>query len=385
MDDRECAEAEEIHFQQSEMLAGDGGELCRRLVAGAFGDGGDFRDGHIADDDACRVDGHVAVQPFKDFCKFPQLLVFRVVINELFDFVAAVVGFGEGHFGICWNEFAEAVALFEGHSKRACDVFDDGLGFQRAEGADLHDVGGAVLFADVFDDDVTAAFAQVDVEIRRTDALWVQKTFEQKTVADRIDVCDVHQVGDDGASARTAARTERHADFVTIVQEVPHDQKIADEFRLLDDADFIVHTVDNDLLFGCELLCLRVEAVPFGDALFADFAEVLFSIFSVRCWIFRIMVGGRFVIDGWQMDAAAFGDFDGVGHGFWEFGKECCHFVGVLEPESIAVKAHTIRVFHGFLRTDAEEDLMGFFVFLKQVMGVICDDKRDAFPLGDFD
>ena len=329
------------------------------------------------------MDGHVAVQAFQNLCEFPQLLVFRIVIDQLLDFVAAVVGFGERHLGVGGNELAEAVALLEGHAEGAGDVLDDGLRLQRPERADLHDVGGAVLFADVFDDDVAAAFAQVDVEVRRADAVRIQKTLEQKTIADRIDVRDVHQVGDDGACARTTARAQRHAHLVAVVEEVPHDQEVADEFRLLDDADFVVHAVDDELLIGRELLRLRVDAIPFRQGAFAYLAEIRLAVLAVGRRIFRIMVGGRLVVDGRQMDVAAFGDIDGVGHGLRQFGEERGHFVRIFEPVAVAVETHAVGVLHGLLRADAEEQLMGLLVFLKQVMRVICDNQRDAFLLRD--
>ena len=383
MDDGKRTEAEEVHFQQAKMLAGDGGELRRRFVAGAFGDRGDLRDGHVADDDARRVDGHVAVQAFQNLCELPQLLVFRIVIDKLLNFVTAIVGFRERHFRICRNKFAKAVALLKRHAEGAGDVFDDGFRLQRSERADLHDVRRAVLFADVFDNDVTAAFAKVDVEVRRTDAFRIQKTFKKKAITNRIDVRDVHQISDDGACARTTARPERDADPVAVVQKVPHDQEVADEFRLLDDADFIVHTVDDDLLLGSELLRLRIEAVPFGNALFADFTKILLSVGAFGNGIFRIMVGRRLVVDGRQMDVAAFGDIDGVGHGLRQFGEERGHFVRILEPVAVAVETHAVGVLHGLLRADAEEQLMGLLVFLKQVMRVICDNQWDAFLLRD--
>ena len=86
------------------------------------------------------------------------------------------------------------------------DVLDRRLGFEGAEGADLGDVGVAVLLADVFDDFVSPLLAQVDVDVRRLGTIRVEESLEEQVVLERADVAELKQIADQAPAGRSAGR-----------------------------------------------------------------------------------------------------------------------------------------------------------------------------------
>ena len=82
------------------------------------------------------------------------------------------------------------------------DVLDRRLGLERAERADLGDVGLAVLVPDVLDHLVAPLLAQVDVDIGRLGAIGVEEPLEQQVVLERADAAELEQIADDGAAGR---------------------------------------------------------------------------------------------------------------------------------------------------------------------------------------
>ena len=88
----------------------------------------------------------------------------------------------------------------------AADVANRGPRGQRAERANLRDVGLAVFLFDVLNHFAAAIFAEVDVDIRRFAAALVQKALEEQVVLQRADVADSQRIANQGSDARTAGR-----------------------------------------------------------------------------------------------------------------------------------------------------------------------------------
>ena len=74
LDDGEGLQAQEVHLEQSQGFAGDCGELGDGLVSRAASNWRYIRHGHVPDDDARRVDGHVPVQSLQCLGVFPEFL-----------------------------------------------------------------------------------------------------------------------------------------------------------------------------------------------------------------------------------------------------------------------------------------------------------------------
>ena len=118
--------------------------------------------------------------------------------------------------------------------QRPADVLDRRLGLHRAEGADLGDVGVAVLLADVLDDLVPPLLAEVDVDVGRLGAVRVEEPLEEQVVLERADVAEMEQIADQGAAGRAAGRG-RDALLAGVADEVPDDQEVRGEPHPVDD------------------------------------------------------------------------------------------------------------------------------------------------------
>jgi len=106
------------------------------------------------------------------------------------------------------DHLGQPVGLDVGQVVHAGHVADDHLGAKRAVGDDVGHALVAVFLADVADDLAAAAHAEVDVEVRRRYALGVEEALEEQLEAERVEVGDAEQVGDDAAGARAAARAD---------------------------------------------------------------------------------------------------------------------------------------------------------------------------------
>src|SRR6185436_18297484 len=96
---------------------------------------------------------------------------------------------------------------------------------------------------DVLDHFATAVFAEVDVDVRGADALFVQEALEDQVALDRVDVGDAHGVGHEAAGRRAAARAHRDALLARVADEVPDDEEVAREADAPDDADLLVEAL----------------------------------------------------------------------------------------------------------------------------------------------
>ena len=141
------------------------------------------------------------------------------------------------------NHLGQAVGLGVGQVVDAGDVADDHLGAERAVGDDVGHAVVAVLPAHVIDHFAAAAHAEVDVEIGRGNALGIEEALEEELEAERVEVGDAQQIGDEAAGAGAAARADRDALFLGPANEVPDDEEIVGVAGLLDDGEFVVGPV----------------------------------------------------------------------------------------------------------------------------------------------
>ena len=80
----------------------------------------------------------------------------------------------------------------------------------------------AVFFADILNDVGASVVGEINVNVRWIDALGIQKPLEQQAVADRVNVRNFQQIGDDRTGGATA-RDARHAHFAAFTDEIADD------------------------------------------------------------------------------------------------------------------------------------------------------------------
>ncbi len=163
------------------------------------------------------------------------------------------------------HELRQLVDLAVGHLQHAADVAHDAPGLQRAEGDDLRHALVAIAVLHVADDPLAPVLAEVDVEVRHRDAVGVQEALEQQVEAKRIEVGDLQRIGDEGASARAAAGTNRDPLLLRPADEVRHDQEVAGKAHPLDDGQLEIEPLaiilDGHARHGIVLAEALVEAL----------------------------------------------------------------------------------------------------------------------------
>ena len=147
-----------------------------------------------------------------------------VGLAQIGDFFEGLV---DGHADGCGNELGDAIDVAIGHVEGAAAILDGALGGHGVEGDDLRDLLAAVLAGDVFDDFAAAVHAEVDVDIGHGDALGIEEALEEQRVLERVDVGDLHGVGDERAGCRAAAGADGDAVIARVLDEVPDDEEVA--------------------------------------------------------------------------------------------------------------------------------------------------------------
>src|ERR1035437_5729756 len=238
-DERQRAQAEEVHLQQTDALDLLHGPLGRDFVARPLVERRIFGDRLGRDNDARGVDRGVARHPLETPGDAQQLLDARIGLFHRLEGLAFLKGFLERHVERRGNLLGDLVHVGERHLQHATDVADHRLRLHRAERDDLRDVLAAVLARDVVDHFAAPPLAEIDVDVGQRHALRVQEALEDQIEIEWVDVGDAQAIGDEAAGRRPAARPDRDALLAGVADEVPHDQEVPGVLHLLDHVDFV--------------------------------------------------------------------------------------------------------------------------------------------------
>ncbi|OQB91258.1 MAG: hypothetical protein BWX83_00618 [Candidatus Cloacimonetes bacterium ADurb.Bin117] len=183
---------------------------------------------------------------------------------------------------------------------------------------------------------------------------------------------DIKQISDDAAGAGTASRTHRNTLFAGIVDQVFHHQVIAIKAHAVDHIQLEInafpHLISHfRILFFCRL--------------FAERAEIAAHVLKLR----RGLDFGQQELVVFQFQIDHVGDLQRVGIGLRFFRKQLFHLFGAFEVELLRVISHAVWVVEGFCRLDAEQDVVGFVVFLMQIVAVVGEYQRLVHLFGQFD
>src|SRR5262249_7221487 len=91
---------------------------------------------------------------------------------------------------------------------------------------------------DVLNHLAASIHAEINVDIRHRDALWIQEALKQQLMLEWVDIGDAHGVGDQRSCSRATARADRDRVFSSVADEIPDNQEVAGKLHLLDDRDF---------------------------------------------------------------------------------------------------------------------------------------------------
>ena len=362
-DDREVAQTEKVHFEQTQLLDRDHRELRYHLVAVA-------RERNIGidrvfgDDDAGGVGRGVSRHALELARRVDQLAHLRRAVIHFFQLRVDRERLLDGHVQLVRHLLGDRVHVVVRDVERTADVADRAARSHRAEGDDLRDTVFAVLPRDVLDDLGTADVAEVDVDIRHRDALRVKEAFEIQRIMDGVEVGDAETVGNDRACRRTAARADRNALTLGVADEVGNDEEIIDKAHLGDHVDLVLQTPAHRAVI--------VRIAP-RKALIAQLLKVFKRGIALRNVEF-----GQVVLAELKVDLTPLRDLDRVRERLRMLREQRRHFIRVLDVELLRFELHAGRVIDRLAHLDRHEDVLRARVRTGQIMRVVGRDKLNV-------
>ena len=277
------------------------------------------------------------------------------------------------------------------------DVADDHLRPEGPVGDDVRDALLPVLAPDVVDDLAAAPHAEVDVEVGRGDALRVEEALEEQPEADRVEVRDPQQVGDEAAGAGAAAGTHGDALALRPRDEIPDHQEIVDEPGDADDRQLELEPHHQLLVAGeagvvgrLRFLARRrvtdalqpfrdrrlrgdgrrIKAVTGPQALEAELVEVACPVGLHLRWQ-RVAGVALAALGEGDREVAHLRYEAGVGHRVGHFREEPCHLRARLQVELLPGEAHPLLLLDLGAGLDAEHRVVRARVGLPHVVHVV--------------
>ena len=238
----------------------------------------------------------------------------------------------------------------------------------RLDGAvrdDLRDALGAVLLGDVLDHLAAAPVVEVDIEVGHGDAVGVQEPLEDESVLERVEVGDLHRVGDHRSCTRAAAGADADAVVLGPVDEVGDDEEVPREAHLQDDAGLV----------------LRLLAHLVGDAVRVAVVQPRLDLFdepAVLGLAVRHREAGHVVGGGVELHLAPLGDEQRVVARLGVVAEHLAHLGGRLDVVAVAVELEPVRVVEGRARLHAQQRLVRVGLVLVRVMRVVGRHERDV-------
>ena len=144
---------------------------------------------------------------------------------------------------------------------------------------------------------------------------------------------------------------------------VPDNKEVARVIRFTNSIQLVIESLANG--FG------EFTAIFFAQALITEFFEVRVIRVSFGHLVFRHQI---FAVI--QLKFTPIGYFKRVGDGFWWIIlQRLPHLVNVLKVEMV-IKPKPILIVDGFLRLDAEKDIVHVVVGFVEVVAIVCTDER---------
>ena len=371
-EDGERAEAEEVHLEQAELLDrphGEPGDQLRPL--GVLVERNVLIERVVGDDDGGGVDRRVARTALQRPRDVPEFLHVRLGLDHLGEWRRLLVGVVERDVQRKRrDQLGDAVHVRVGHAQHAADVANGGLGAQRPERDDVSDPVVAVLLGDVPDDLVAAIVGEVDVHVGHRDPLRVEEALEQQAIPDRVDVRDAQAIRHQRAGRGAAARAHGDPSLARVVNEVPHDQEVAGEPHLLDDAKL----VSEALLDGIARIC-PVAAL---EAIAGHVLEI-----ALQRVVLGHDVSRQVEAPELERQIAALGDGQGVAARVRDLGEHPRHLVRRLDVELLGREAPALRIEERRAGLDAEQRFVSASVPRLEVVRVVGPGDRRADGLGE--
>ena len=265
------------------------------------------------------------------------------------------------------DEFGKAIHLPIRKLQHPADILDDGARLQRPEGDDLRHLLAAIFLLNIADNLFPPRFAKVDIEIRHGFARRIEKALENQAKGKRIDIGYAERPRDHRSCTGAAPGANRNGLRLGPLDEIGHDQEIAGEAHVFDDAKLKIQPLSIggmiQLWNGSESLfeasgCQVTQGFLFLVAVCEELGKNRFALF--------------------ERERTALGHKAAIGDGFGKIGKAQRHFGRACRQHVLRIGSAAIGAFNIGAVCNAEHHIMRFMAVRLQKAGDCGGNKRRA-------
>ncbi len=397
--DREVAQAEEVHLEQTEVLdpvhlvlgddgrvlgvaAGVGLALDRQVVGQRI----------AGDDHRRRMDAVLASQALEPERDLDHLLGVGVGVAHGAQLgrrrVPLLVPVGLGDAGVQRRVAAhhegrhglgDAVTHDVGLAEHAGGVAHGGSRLDRRERDDLGHAVAAVLLRRVAHDVGAVALVEVHVDVGHLLAAGVEEALEEQVVADRVQVHDLEAVGHAAAGRRPPAGSHPDVRLAGEADQVPHDEEVGGEAHVADDTQLVVEALRH--LGG------QRGAIALPGAVVGEVAEIGQSPFLVGLAAepVRNRELGQARLPELDLHVGPLRDQQRVVARLGDVAEEVAHLGGRLQVVLGALELEAVGVGEEGTGLHAEQGVVGHRVLAVGVMAVVGGEEGGVQATGDLD
>src|SRR5947207_2155961 len=197
--------------------------------------------------------GSVPRQAFKPFGNFDEFLDPAITLNQSLQVGTLIHRLLERNVQLRRNQFGDSVDFGIGHLQAPARISNDATCSHSTESDDLRNILAPVLFCHVIDNSSPPVHAKIDIDIRQRHALGIEKTLEEKSVLQGIQVSYPHTIGNQTACGRTTAGAYWNVVFPSVPDKIPNNQ----------DVSRVLHSVNGQNFFSrLEVELIRVKLHP---------------------------------------------------------------------------------------------------------------------------
>src|SRR5262249_49537559 len=164
----------------------------------------------------------------------------RLGFNRVLELRIFVEGGFQRDSQLVWNHLGNPVRFRIAQSDYSSNVANNTFRSERAERDNLRNGARPIFSADVFDNLSSSILTEIDVDIRGTDALGIEKTLKNQAEPERIQVRNSKGIGSQRPSRGAPARPNRNIILLRVVNEIPDNEEVARKPRLFEHRQFVI-------------------------------------------------------------------------------------------------------------------------------------------------
>ena len=196
----------------------------------------------------------------------PQLSGGRFVFNRRRQLWVLSSGVFKIDIQLIRNHLGNAVGIAITPCQHPRDIANHRLRSQRAERDNVANRTLAIFLPDILNHFTATRLAEIDVNIRRTDPLRIQKPFKQQIEWQWIKIRNAKTIRHQRPRRRPPARPDRNSLVLRPLNEIPDNEKIRKILHLLQDRNLVVKPRPQRLIPRGPLLPITIDQPRFANA-----------------------------------------------------------------------------------------------------------------------